>query len=212
MTVSVLSALARGDNEIVVTLEIKDGENFHREKYVLSATLFADLGIKVGECDREEFDRVCHASQVYAAEKRGLNILGFGSCSEKALYMKLVSRGISKDIASEAVERIAVQGYMNADGDALREAQKCVFKHWGKRRIAAHLHSKGYPDDSVKRALYALEDEDVDFTELCLERLRATYSELPSDRDELRKLVAALSRYGFSTSEIREAMRNFDNE
>ena len=209
MTVSVLSAVARGEDEILVTLEIREGENFQREKYLLSAMLFADLGIKVGECDGERFDAICHASQVYAAEKKALYLLGFGSCSEKALYLKLVSRGISKDIAAQAVEHIAAQGYMNSDGDALREAQRCVSKRWGQRRIAAHLRSKGYPDESVKKAVYALEDEGVDFSELCLERLRATYASLPDDREKLRKIAAALSRYGFSSSEIRDAMRNF---
>ena len=211
MTVSVLSALARGEDEILVTLEIREGENFQREKYLLSALLFADLGIKLGECDRERFDAICHASQVYGAEKRALNLLAYGSCSEKALYMKLVSRGFSKDIASEAVANVSAQGYMNADGDALREAQRCVSKRWGQRRIAVHLRSKGYPDESVKRAIYALEDEGVDFSALCLERLRATYSELPSDRAALQKTVAALSRYGFSSSDIRDAIKNFDS-
>lgn len=209
MTVSVLSAVARGENEILVTLEIREGENFQREKYLLSALLFADLGIKVGECDRERFDAICHAAQVYSAEKKALSLLGFGSCSEKALYLKLVSRGFAKDIAAEAVERISAQGYMDSDGDALREAQRCIFKHWGARRIVAHLRSKGYADESVKRAIYALEDEGVDFSQVCLERLRANYSELPSDREDMRKLVAALSRYGFSSSEIRDAMRDF---
>ena len=43
MTVSVLSAVARGEDEILVTLERREGENFQREKYLLSAMLFADL-------------------------------------------------------------------------------------------------------------------------------------------------------------------------
>ena len=212
MVISVLSAVARGDNEIVVTLEIKDGANFQRERYLLSVGLFADLGIRVGECDRDYYDAICRASKVYTAEKRGLNILGYGACSEKALYMKLVSRGTPKDIAAEAVERIVAQGYMNSDGDALREAQRCVAKRWGQKRIVAHLRSKGYADESVKRAIYALEDEGADFTQVCLERLKATYSALPTDREDMRKLVAALSRYGFSTSEIREAIKAFGED
>ena len=72
MTVSVVSAAARGDDEIVVSLEIKDSDHVQREKYVVSAALFADLGIRVGACDRELFDRICHASQVYSAEKRAV--------------------------------------------------------------------------------------------------------------------------------------------
>ena len=212
MVISVLSAVARGDDEIVVTLEMRDGENFQREKHPLSVGLYADLGVRIGECDRECADAICHASQVYTAEKKGLNLLSFGSCSQKALYCKLVSRGIPKDIATEAVENIAAQGYINSDSDAYREAQRCVSKRWGQKRIVSHLRSKGYPDGSVKRAVYALEDDGVDFSELCLERLRATYSSLPTDRAELCKLVAALSRYGFSTSEIRDAIKAFERK
>jgi hypothetical protein len=33
------------------------------------------------------------------------------------------------------------------------------------------------------------------------------YGEIPTDRDELRRMFASLSRYGYSINEIREAVK-----
>lgn len=209
MTVAILSVSARTDEEIAVTFEIRDGEHSQRECFILSATLFADMGLSVGECDRECFDAVCEAALLYRAKKRGLNILGYGTSSEKGLVRKLTAKGFSKATAEAAVSQLSAEGYINADGDALREAEKCISKLWGKKRIAATLYQKGYSDSSVKRAIFALEDGGVDFSELCAERLRRTVDELPRDPMEKQKLIASLIRYGFSSDDIREAVRRF---
>ncbi len=206
MTVSVLSVAARAGDDIAVSFEIKEGEHAQRECFVISAALLADLRLSVGECTRECYDTVCQASEVYRAKKRGLNILAYGTASKIGLYRKLLSKGISKDIAKEAVRELAAEGYINADEDALREAEKCVGKLWGKRRIAAALYQKGYTDRQVKAALCDLEDRGTDFSEICAERLRRTNSELPTEPKEKQRLAASLMRYGFSTSEIKDAL------
>ncbi len=209
MTVAILSVSARNEDEIAVTFEIKDGEHTQRESFIISATLFADMHLSVGECDRERFDAVCEAAELYRAKKRGLNILGYGASSEKGLAHKLMSKGFSKATAERAVAELSAEGYINADADACREAEKGLAKLWGKKRIAATLYQKGYSDSSVKRAIFALEDGGVDFSELCAERLRRTVDELPRDPKEKQKLIASLIRYGFSSDEIREAVRSF---
>ena len=104
MTVSVLSVSARGNDEIAVTIEIKEGEMSQRECFLLSARLFADLRISVGECGRECFDAVSEAAELYRAVKKGLSLLSYGSSSKKALHRKLTMKGFSKEIAAQAVK------------------------------------------------------------------------------------------------------------
>ena len=121
-------------------------------------------------------------------------------------------KGISADIAEEAVSEIEKKGYLDDAASAAREAERCVAKKWGARRISAALYQKGYDGEAVKQALYALEDSGVDFAENCAELIRTRYDELPDDPNEKRKLYASMMRYGYSSSEINSAMDILKNE
>ena len=209
MTVSVLSISARGEREIAVTFEIRNGELAQKECFLLSASVFADLRLAVGECDRDTFDAVSDAAELYRATKKGLSLLGYGASSQKALYRKLVLKGFSKDIAQRATLELSESGYINENSDAVREAERGVSKLWGKKRIIAHLRSKGYPDEAIKEAVYSLEDSGIDFAQLCAERLERDIDSLPRDPKEMQKLVASLMRYGFSGGEIKKAIKAF---
>ena len=208
MTLSVVSLSARGESDIAVCFELSDGAHSQRETFILDGRSVADLGLKVGECDRELFDTVSHSADVYYAVKRGVNILGYGVCSKKMLVRKLVAKGIAPEAAREAAEELVRRGYMDPQADAAREAQRGALKLWGQRRIAAELFKKGYTEEDIRSALYALEDEGVDFTEICAERIRRSTDDMPADPKQRQKLIASLQRYGFSGSEIKEALRN----
>ncbi|MBQ8850145.1 MAG: regulatory protein RecX [Clostridia bacterium] len=212
MTVSVLSVSARGSDEIAVTFEISEGELRQRARFLLSSRAFADLRLTVGECDRSVFDAASEAAELYSAVKRGLFILGYGSCSKKDLCRRLVMKGIPREVANAAVNELAADGFINERADAEREAERCVSKLWGRKKITAHLYNKGYSEEAVKGALYALEDSGVDFSELCAERLRRAYDSLPDDPKDIQRVMAALARCGFSGSEIKTAMRIFKDE
>lgn len=212
MTVSVVSLLAKGGEDIEVVFEISNGAHSQKEGFIVSSRTVADLKLRVGECDRELFDQVSREAELYRAVKRGINILVYGACSEKMLIRKLVAKGTDPEIALCAVRELVTRGYMDPHADAVREAEKCVNKLWGRRRITAELFKKGYSEHSVKQALYALEDNEVDFAEICAERLKRTVAELPDDPMERRKLVASLERYGFSGSEIKDAFRIIASE
>ena len=177
---------------------------------MLSAKAFADLGISVGECDREEYDRISEAAEIYRTLKKGLSLLSFSRCSKKALVRKLVSKGFSKERAIDASDELVREGYIDECADALREAEICISKLWGENRIRATLYEKGYPDEAVNAAMYSLEDNGVDFVEICVERLERTTDAIPNDPKEKQKLIASLVRYGFSTSQIRDAIKELN--
>ena len=208
MTVKILSLSARDGDTVAVTFALCDGSHEQKETFLLSAACVADLRLARGETTRECYDAVAHASAVYQAVRRGMLLLGYGACSERALCRKLTEKGVDREIAREAVSELTEQGYLNASADALREAERCVAKGWGKRRIVATLFSKGYSDESVRDALNGLEDAGVDFVALCAKQLQKRVDVVPSDPGERRKLIAALERYGYSVSEIREAFHS----
>lgn len=201
-----LSAMNAGE-EIKVTLEaISDsGENSSRESYIISSKQYLCLGLSKGECSPELYDEIARLSEIWQAVKRGTALLGYGACSEKALRVKLISKGFDKYVAEDAAAELVTMGLMCPAEDALREAQKLVAKLWGKKRIVAALYEKGYSPESVAYAMSSLEASGVDYVENCQRLISKRYGEMPDDPNEWRKACAALQRYGYSLSEIKDA-------
>ena len=206
ITVSALVALNSG-NEICVYAEISNGENTERKKLVLLTEQYSLLKIKKGEVSSDQFDEIERASDICSAYKKGLNLLGYGACSEKSLYHKLKTRGFEGDICSEAVAMLSQGGYLNENNDARREAERCIAKLWGRKRIISHLYSKGYNDEAIRDVYDVLSE--TDFVENCKRLiLRDHKRQLASayaDEKEKQRLFASLVRMGYSFSEIKEA-------
>lgn len=203
MTVRLLSLAERGAEEISVTFALQQGEHIQKESFLLSTAQVADLGLRVGESDRACYENVEYAAQLHHAQKCALRILGYGDCSEKMLCRKLVQKGISREVAEDAVAELCLIGFLNPTESARREVERCVAKCWGRRRIAATLYEKGYSDCTAKEALRLLSE--IDEVELCVRRIEKQGGEIPSDPTERKKLIASLERYGFLSSQIREA-------
>ena len=206
ITVSALVALNSG-NEICVYAEISDGENAQRKKLVLLTEHYSMLKIKKGEITSAQFDEIERASDICSAYKKGLNLLGYGACSEKNLYYKLKARGFENDICAEAVAMLSRGGYLNENSDAQREAERCIAKLWGKKRIISHLYSKGFGDEAVKDVYEVLSE--ADFAQNCKKLIlrdhRRQFALAQNDEKEKQKLFASLVRMGYSFSEIKEA-------
>ena len=124
------------------------------------------------------------------------------------MRLKLRSKGFSPDTAAEAAAYLVALGYINERKDAEREAERCVAKLWGRRRIAAALYEKGYSEGAVRGAMELLDR--VDFDEQCSALIRKKFGGVPDEPRERQKLFAALVRYGYSPSEIKNAFRAFE--
>lgn len=208
MTVFVTSIGAvNSGEEIRIVFEIRDdgGENVQRESFIISSRKYLVKGIEKGESTTDVYETVAREAEVWSAVKRGVALLNYGSCSEKALRTKLSSKGFDKEIAAEAVSEISSMGIMNAERDALCEAEKCVSKLWGKRRITAELFGKGYSSEAVAAAIRELDAGGVDYTQNCFKLMQRRKTKVTNDVREKQKIFAAMSRYGYSASEIRGA-------
>lgn len=208
MTIKVteLRAVNNGD-EICVTAEISNGENKEIKRLFLLAGQYSSLHIKKEEISTERFDEIARAAEIASAFKKGLFLLGYGACSEKKLKFKLKTKGFSDDIAAEAVRMIAAKGFINEVSDASHEVEKCLSKLWGRKRIVAHLYTKGFSKEAVDQACLLLDT--VDFTENCKALINRDHAaQLMAARDDIAvmsKLCASLQRMGYSFSEIKEA-------
>ncbi len=214
MRIRITSLTARNggeETEVVFEMCSDDGEHTSKERFLISSREYLVLGLVKGDADEETYDTVSHASSVWTAVKRGVACLSYGSCSEKALKAKLISKGFERSIAAEAVEEIRTKGLLCANDDAAREAEKMSAKLWGKKRISAGLYAKGYSDSAVAHALSHLDDMGVDYQANCARLLKKRYGGSIEDREEARKIFAALARYGYTSSEIKGAMTSVLN-
>lgn len=207
MNVSITSVSARsGGEEFEVCFELGDGTHVDKRALIISSSQYLVLCPERGASNERVFDEIKYASDVWSATKRGIFILGYGACSERALMMKLVSKGFDRDIAEEAVGEIVAKGLLRTADDATRTAEKMAAKLWGERRIISALYEKGYSAADVSVAVQALRDGGIDYEQSCKRLVQKKYKDTPADPASQAKLYSALSRYGYSSSEIKAAI------
>lgn len=206
MTIQIKRLCAVGNGD-VISVEIEHEGNSERTHFNLLSSQLSSLKLTKGEISTEIYERIEEASEICEAYRKAVSILSFGTNTAKTLILKLRRRGIDSESAAEAVEMLKAKGFLNEDEEITREIERCLRKGWGSRRILVHLHSKGYDDE----ALSVADDElsEIDFDELCLEFLESKYDEIPTEPKERQRLIASLSRYGYSMSEIKFALSNF---
>ena len=206
LKISSVSALNSGE-EIRITFECisDDGSKSSCESFVIPSGKYLTMGLAKGECTTELYDDVACLSEVWQATKCGMRILANGACSQKALRIKLISKGFDKSVATEAVLQLEAMGLIREKENAVCVAQGFAMKLWGKRRIASGLYEKGYSSTAIEYALNTLEDNGTDYTESCKRLVEKSYSHIPKEQRERGKLIASLQRYGYSMSEIKQA-------
>lgn len=209
ITITSISALS-GGAEVSLAVRIQDGERYKERTLVLLARQYAELRPAKGDIDCERFELLLAEAEICSAVKRGMYILGYGACSEKNMALKLRTKGFSKNAAARAAEYLVQLGYINEAEDALREAERCLKKGWGKRRIASALYEKGYSHEASEEALS--EFDNIDFSKICAELILKKFKGLPEDISERRRLMASLLRYGYTSGEIKNAFTKLSKD
>ena len=119
--------------------------------------------------------------------------------TEHGLREKMRIRGYGCDETGDAVEYLKGFGYINDLRLAQNAAEKLADKLNGKRKIFAYLASKGISRDTVAE----IDLSEIDFKENC----RTLALKLQAAGKPYEKIVASLTRAGFSSSEIYYAMK-----
>lgn len=168
---------------------------------------FYDAHVTKGDVISDErFEELYEASCVAVAVAKAEKMLSTGDYSKSRLISRLTHYDIQKCHAEHAADIMVERGYINEDEQTKRIARYfCLKKHWGKKRIAAELMARGYNRQSIYASLDYVTPEEYSFA---INRIVSQRFPTPAeDQKELERRIAALSRMGFSLSEIKEALK-----
>lgn len=203
--ITIRSLHAQNDGaEVALRIVIENGELREERRLVLTTEQYCELKPMRGEIGEEYYDALESASQLCAAIRAGEHLLSYGANSVRTLTQKLVHRGYLHETAAQAAQKLSDMGLIDEAGDLRRELDKCLRKLWGAKRIQAHLWSRGFGADAMAELPALLEE--IDFVANCAALIRKHYGTLPTQPDDRRRMMASLGRYGYSLSEIREAI------
>ena len=206
LTITVRALRAQHDGaEMLVQLLLENGEHQEQKSLVITTEQYCEFNLTRGPISEDTYEKIEEAAELCRALRSGESMLSYGSNSVQALTRKLIGKGYGREVAARAAERLAGYGLIDEERDMKREVEKCLRKLWGAKRISAHLWSKGYAAKTMQGFSDLLTD--VDFAQNCAALIQKHYGEIPTDADEHRRMIASLSRYGYSIGEIREAIR-----
>ena len=190
----------------MVRVVFENGEHREQKSLLLTMEQYCEIKPQKGEISEETYDQLEIASEFCRALRCGENLLSYGANSMQRLAGKLVQRGFSREVSASAAKKLADMGLIDEASDVCREVERCLKKLWGAKRITSHLWSRGYAAESLAELDGLLAE--VDFVSNCAKLINKHYGGVPGDPNELRRMSAGLSRYGYSFGEIKAAIKS----
>ena len=203
---STITAIApSGSEKVTVRVTVANPSGSENVEFLILKVHAERLELVVGNIEEEILPELEYYAEVARAYSSACSSFAFSPSPLKALLKKLVQKGIHRDVATDAIEVLKNSGAINENEMATRRAQLLGEKLWGRSRILAKLREDGFEDGAISEAMMALDE--VDFAANCASLIRKKFGEIPSERQELDKMYASLSRLGFSSTDIRSAMQ-----
>ena len=186
-----------------VHIELSGGEQIES-----TVGTVADLRLYPGqELDEKQLLALKTHSNLELLKAKSLEILSRRPMSAKELGDKLREKGADPESAAACVQWLQKLGLLDDEAYAGAVARHYAAKGYGEGRIRQELSRRGVPRDYWDEALAQRPDNTEKIDKLIASRLHD-----PEDRDEVRKVTAALLRRGFGWDEIREALARFRAE
>lgn len=190
-----------GNDRFTVTLE--DGSEL---KTTLGAV--TELRLHSGkDLDDEQLEELRLLSRRFLARDRALELISLRRMSEKELRDKLLQKGETEDSADYCVAWLSEHGFLNDADYAAAVARHYAAKGYGPGRVRQELRRRGVPREYWDEALGELPEPEDKLRGFIAARLKD-----PADRDQVRKVSAALLRRGWSWDEIRSALAAYNAE
>ena len=127
--------------------------------YTVSETVYAEIGspCRGAKIDRGMLESICDADERYRAKSIALRLLSYADNNERSLQIKLVSRGISREVAREVIDQMVSVGYINEK----RQLERLILKEAnvslaGPKKIIPKLMAKGYAHSDIEEVLSSL--------------------------------------------------------
>ena len=178
------------------------------EEIKTTLNVVTDLRLYAGrELDGEELKELRAASRSALARNRAMELLSRRPMSEKELIDKLIRKGEDEETAADCARWLRENGFLNDESYAAAVARHYAAKGYGPGRVRAELSRRGVDRELWDDTIQAM-PENTDK----LDRFIAARLTDPEDRDQVRKVSAALYRRGYSWEEIRSALGRFHAE
>lgn len=158
------------------------------------------------DLDAEQIESLKTLSVRSLTLEKSIEMLSRRQLSGKELRDKLLQKGIDEDTAEYCRVKLADMGLMDDARYAASLARHYAAKGYGGMRVRSELARRGIARDLWEDALEEMGEPDEDIDRF----LRAKLKD-PEDREQVRKVSAALYRRGFSWDEIRSALNRFDS-
>lgn len=140
--------------------------------------------------------------------EKAVNLLNYRAHSRKELSDKLKRKTGCRDAELEVVlNRLEELGFLNDRTYASSVVRSCARKGYGTQRVMSELARRGIPKRFREEALTEMPETGDTLERLIREKLRN-----PANRDEVRKVSAAMVRRGYTWDEIRHAIERVNAE
>lgn len=159
------------------------------------------------ELSAEEFSVFKALSEKALFFEKAVELVSARQLSACELKKKLLEKGAEEETADSCVSRLEELHLLDDESYALSLARHCVSRGYGAQKLRAELIRRGVPREYWDAALESVENSDDSLDALIRRKLRN-----PADKNELRKLSAALYRRGYSVEQIRSALQRIDAE
>lgn len=183
-----------------VGIRLDDGEV---EKYSLLLSQIDISEFKTGEeITGIEYAKIKELDERYRAIRFALNLLSHASHSAKALYLKLIRRGIGHENCESAVKYAISLGYINEERDLRSSISVLANTHlYGERKIVEKLLLRHYKRDKIVALIRAMSSEG----EIDLEKNARLLVEkkLYEDSSE-EEIEALLYKYGYKIRDYED--------
>lgn len=170
---------------------------------------FASLYLKDGQdISEDEYSVLEETVNIRRAYNCAVSLLSRRDHSKNELLRKLKEKGCS-DGAEAALEKLEKSGYIDDERFCRLFTSELVrLKGYGKRRIEQELFLKGVDRDTIHTVL----DEFTFDRDALSDIIKRKYLSKMSDEKSVQKAINALMRLGYSYGEIRDALKNIDEE
>lgn len=173
----------------------------------LDSDLAAEKGLKAGrEYSVDELQALLSESQRRRAKSKALYLLEYRDYSAHDITLRL-KKDFEEPAALAAVDYLVEIGAI----DDARYAENMIRhlitqKHYGRRRILQELAAKGIDRDTAEEALDTFDNDEPS---AIMELLEKRFSRDLTDDKGIRRTVATLQRYGYDSSDIWDALRDY---
>lgn len=159
------------------------------------------------EIDEEEFEKLKFLIDSRKAYAQALRFLTLRAHSADELYKKLIKKHLP-ECAEFAIEKCRELGFIDDEDFALRYANELATrKKYGISRIKNELYVKGIDREIIENVINSL---DIDFSQCIIEIIEKKYSDCLNDEKGKRRMISGLMRSGYSYSDIKSALADFD--